>query len=357
MTLRAILFPALAAVLTAGASPQIKWLQTEHDFGAFNEDLAEVGCSFRMVNTGDEPVVINNARATCGCTTPKYPTAPIAPGDTAEIQVSYNAIGRPGKFSKKIYIYSNTTPERTTLTISGTVIGASNTVQSRFPVDAGRLKLRNSTVAFGDVTRGKIKSQFLEAYNQSSDTLHPVLSNVPDYIQTAIAPEAVAPGEQVTFTLFLNSSKVPEWGINMADMTMHADRSETTGTTIQSIAIISEDFSHLTEAERRRSPMSKVSPAKIDLGRTGIRTPAEAIIEIGNDGKDPLEIRRVYTIDKGVTATVDRHSVKHGQSATVRVKADPSAITGDMINARINIITNDPITPLTTVRVVGEISR
>lgn len=354
---RALLIPVLAAAITAAAAPQIKWLHTEHDFGAFDEDLAEVECRFRFVNTGNEAVVINNARATCGCTTPQYTHEPIAPGDTADIRVSYNAIGRPGKFSKKIYVYTNTVPDRSTLTISGTVIGASNTVQSRFPVDAGRLKLRNSTVAFGDVTRGKIKSQFLEAYNQSSDTLRPVWSGVPDYIQIATAPEAVAPGEQVTFTLFLNSSKAPEWGINIADMTLRADRSDRTGTDIESIAIVSEDFSTMTDAERRRSPMSRISPLKIDLGRVDTSEPIDVTVSIGNDGKDPLLIRRAYTIDSGVTANADRPSVKHGNTATVRIHINPAEIDGDIINSRINIITNDPVTPLTTVRVTGEINR
>lgn len=343
--------------MTAVAVPQIKWLQTEHDFGAFDEDLSEVGCSFRMVNVGDAPVVINNARATCGCTTPQYPHDPIAPGDTAEIKVSYNAIGRPGKFSKKVYIYTNTLPDRTTLTISGTVIGAANTVQSRFPVDAGRLKLRNSTVAFGDVTRGKIKSQFLEAYNRSSDTLRPVWTDVPDYIQIATAPEAVAPGEQVTFTLFLNTDKAPEWGINMADMTLRADRADKAGTAIESIAIVSEDFSKMSDAERRRSPMSNISPLKIDLGRIDRSKPIELTVNVTNDGKDPLLIRRAYTIDKGVSAEVDRPSVKHGNTATIRVSIDTSQIQGDIINSRINIITNDPVTPLTTVRVTGELTK
>lgn len=358
MILRSIFLPVLAAVaLTSAAAPQIQWLRTEHDFGAFNEDLSEIECTFRMVNTGDEPVVITNARATCGCTTPQYSHDPIAPGDTADIRVKYNTIGRPGRFSKKLYIYTNTNPERSTLTISGTVIGSSNTIKSRYPVEAGRLKLRNSTVAFGQVMRGKVKSQFLEAYNQSPDTLHPVWTGLPDYIQVETEPKAVAPGEQVTFSLFFNSTKAPEWGINMADMTLLADRSDISGTPIEAIAIVNEDFRDMTDEERRRSPMSMITPDKIDLGRLSPDASATATVKIGNDGKNPLLIRRVYTIDPGVEVSVDRNSVKHGKSATVSIKADPSAVSGDMINARINIITNDPITPLTTVRVVGEISR
>ncbi|MDE6093764.1 MAG: DUF1573 domain-containing protein, partial [Muribaculaceae bacterium] len=109
MKLLAAIF-AFTLSFSATAQSSVTWLETAHNFGAFSENDGKVACTFRFVNNRQTPVIIQSARATCGCTTPKYPTAPIAPGDTAEIQVSYNAIGRPGKFSKKVYIYSNTTP-------------------------------------------------------------------------------------------------------------------------------------------------------------------------------------------------------------------------------------------------------
>ena len=62
------------------------------------------------------------AQASCGCTVPSYPEHPIAPGDTAEMKVEYRTRHRPGEFSKYIFVYSNTKPDRTTLQIKGVVI-------------------------------------------------------------------------------------------------------------------------------------------------------------------------------------------------------------------------------------------
>jgi hypothetical protein len=132
---------------------------------------------------------------------------------------------------------------------------------------------------------------------------------------------------------------------------------ESQGTTVETIALISEDFSNMTDEQRRRSPMVRVSPISIDLGIIESNKTVNASIYVQNDGKDPLLIRRAYTLDKGLSVKADRPAVKHGNTATISIAIDPSAFSDNYINSRINIITNDPIAPLTTVRIIGEIKR
>jgi hypothetical protein len=83
------------------------WLETTHDFGTFEEKVKNVTCQIRFVNTGDSALVITNVRPTCGCTASEYPHDPIAVGDTASITLTYSAIGRPGQFSKDVFVYTN----------------------------------------------------------------------------------------------------------------------------------------------------------------------------------------------------------------------------------------------------------
>ena len=114
MKLRSIIVPAaiLASVSAASAQPVASWLTLSHDFGAFSENLGSVDAEFRLVNIGDEPLTILNARANCGCTVPKFTEGAIAPGDTAILSVSYLASGRPGRFSKKIYVNTSDNPSK-----------------------------------------------------------------------------------------------------------------------------------------------------------------------------------------------------------------------------------------------------
>ena len=106
-------------------APQFKFKGGDtHDFGELKEGpVAEY--KFEFTNTGKEPLVIQNATASCGCTTPEWPKQPILPGKTGTIVVKYNTVGRPGPFVKDIWIQSNVPGERYPLHIKGTVKPAS----------------------------------------------------------------------------------------------------------------------------------------------------------------------------------------------------------------------------------------
>ena len=81
--------------------------ETLYDFGTIKEADGNVSHTFIISNTGDKPLVITRVIASCGCTTPEWPKAPIAPGQKGEIKVTFNPDGRPGPFAKTISVYSN----------------------------------------------------------------------------------------------------------------------------------------------------------------------------------------------------------------------------------------------------------
>jgi hypothetical protein len=109
-----------AAPSTQKASGPVMKLETEVvDYGviAHNSEPVRV---FKFTNTGTEPLIISNARGSCGCTVPTYPTAPIMPGEKGEIKVRYDT-AREGKFTKFVTLTTNETQPERRLTIQGEV--------------------------------------------------------------------------------------------------------------------------------------------------------------------------------------------------------------------------------------------
>lgn len=110
----------VASVNVAFAQAQIKFDKLSHNFGTFAESNSVQKCTFSFTNTGDQPLVINQAVASCGCAVPSYTKAPIKPGQKGTITVTYNGKGKfPGHFKKTITIRSNGVPEMTRLYIEG----------------------------------------------------------------------------------------------------------------------------------------------------------------------------------------------------------------------------------------------
>jgi hypothetical protein len=78
--------------------------------------------TFVFTNSGSEPLSIDQVRSSCGCTIPKKPEAPIAPGEKGEIQVRYDT-NRLGVFRKTITVTSNAKNKSVVaLRIQGTVV-------------------------------------------------------------------------------------------------------------------------------------------------------------------------------------------------------------------------------------------
>ena len=75
---------------------------------------------FVFTNNGTEPLIIKNAKGSCGCTVPTWPREPIAPGTTSEIGVNYDT-KRTGPFTKTITLTTNASKSPVILTIKGNV--------------------------------------------------------------------------------------------------------------------------------------------------------------------------------------------------------------------------------------------
>ena len=116
----AVLFVCSLSSAMAQKQAEIKFDKMEHNFGTFAESQPVQKCTFTFTNTGDAPLVINQAVASCVCTVPSYTKEPIAPGKKGTISVTYNGKGKfPGHFKKTITVRSNAKTEMTRLYILG----------------------------------------------------------------------------------------------------------------------------------------------------------------------------------------------------------------------------------------------
>src|SRR5690554_432585 len=85
-------------------APKFEFINGDvHDFGTVPEGPA-VEHYFEFKNVGKSPLIISNAQASCGCTTPEWPKEPILPGKKGKLLVRYNTQGRPGPIDKTVWI-------------------------------------------------------------------------------------------------------------------------------------------------------------------------------------------------------------------------------------------------------------
>ena len=106
---------------TDGNGPEIEFEKLVHDYGdvPYNGDGQ---CEFRFTNTGNEPLILQKPKSSCGCTVPSWPKEPILPGESDVITVTYRTT-KVGAINKSITVTSNAKVNSTVvLRIKGKVL-------------------------------------------------------------------------------------------------------------------------------------------------------------------------------------------------------------------------------------------
>ena len=104
----------------AGDYPEMSFAETEFDFGTVEEG-AVVEHEYKFTNTGSAPLIVVNAKGSCGCTVPTWSKEPIAPGAEGTMLVKFNTNGKPNAQTKTVTIKANTESGTESIRIKGFV--------------------------------------------------------------------------------------------------------------------------------------------------------------------------------------------------------------------------------------------
>ena len=105
---------AAANAKPEGPLPVAQFTKLEHDFGTIAEGQV-VEYTYALKNTGEAPLVIQEAKPSCGCTAPDWTKTPIPPGGTGFVKAKFDSGGKPGIQNKTITVMANTYPKQTVL--------------------------------------------------------------------------------------------------------------------------------------------------------------------------------------------------------------------------------------------------
>lgn len=119
--MKLILFVCSLALFAVGETVDtFSWDSTSYDFGEIQQNIPATA-TYELTNNSDVPLLIQNVKAGCGCTSTNYSKEAIMPGETASIEAIYNA-KKMGNFSKTASVTTNLSEEPTVLSFKGIVV-------------------------------------------------------------------------------------------------------------------------------------------------------------------------------------------------------------------------------------------
>ena len=323
------------------------------DFGTIKEVDGIVSHTFVFKNTGNKPFVIEEVAVSCGCTTPEFSRAPILPGKTGQIKVSFDPTDRPGAFNKEIYIMSNGRANRNTLTIRGEVIPRPRSVEEDYPfIMSSGMRFNTLSLNYRYVEQGKLRSMTIGYANTSSKAVSLGFDILPEnpYL-TVSAPKSICAGcrGEITVTYDFRQAKI--WG-RMSDRIYPVIDGKRTSLSVSTTVTAVDNFSTMEDGT---APRIRLEPSFHHFGdaRRGDRLTRE--IKLTNEGKSPLIIRWIDQTH-GVTSNLRTGtSIAPGQSIRFTVTLTvPDTADGTYIGT-MTLVTNDPIRPARDLRLAASI--
>ena len=358
--MKATFLSAILAFLIAGGlfaqskKATISFDVTEHDFGTLKEEAGPATYQFNFTNTGAEPLIITNCKASCGCTTPDWTKSPIMPGQKGFVKATYDPKNRPGKFDKTITVTTNCEPPTVTLRIFGTVMEKPKTVEDNYPQKIGDLRLKSNHIAFIKIYNNQTKSDSVEVINTTDAPMKIGFKDLPMHIKMKAVPEVLKPNQKGHIIATYDASKRNDWGFIMdrVDLILN-DKSD--GTFKLSIsATIEEDFSSYTKEQLSNAPAIKFEDVSFDFGTIKQGDVATHEFKFTNEGKGDLVIRKTKA-SCGCTAVNPPNTViKPGESSMIKVSFNSSGKSGKQ-NKTITVTTNDPKNYSILLTIKGEI--
>ncbi len=349
------------AVMAQTKQAEISWEKTSHSFGVFKEEAGLQTAVFEFTNIGEEPLVLNNVKASCGCTATEYSKEPIAKGQKGFVKASYNPQNRPGKFNKSITVTTNCEKPTYILTISGEVIPREKGVEDFYPKAFNDLRLKSSHLAFNEVLNTKTKTDTIGVVNMSDKPMKVTFRNVPKHLKIWVEPETLAAkkanekmGQQGKIYVTYDASKKEDWGFLQDRITVVVNDSVNNKNRITISATVVEDFSHLTAEELANAPKIVFEQTEFNFGTIKQGEKATYEYKFKNEGKSDLIIRK-WKATCGCTVPAPAKTViKPGEESFIKATFNSSGKKGRQ-SKPITITTNDPKNSTIVLKIIGNI--
>lgn len=351
-----VLILAVSEVIEAAERNALHFLEQSFDFGTLAEDGGVATHEFHFRNISQEPIVILRVNTSCGCTKAKYSTQPISPGEEGTITAIFNPMNYPGRFSRRLSVYASN-GEVLHLTITGDVTPRVKSPQERYTIGlGGGLMAEANAHAFGYVEHGKAVYSDIYIYNASSKSLslhlHPSQESGALRVEY---PQVVAPQQQA----IIKVGYALDEGCDMYGTLKEVLTVEVDGTRSQIPLVVSGI------AIDCREKISNNEPPKVQLSENFIKFGAlkptlhfaEHKIKVCNTGFSPLVIRKIESEKGLVEGIVEQSLVGSDAEVEVLVRLCVEGLPAGAVTDRLRIVTNDPYSPVRTIKVTAIIER
>jgi hypothetical protein len=324
-----------------------------HDFGDFLLTDGKKSCTFTYTNKGSKPIVIQTIIASCGCTEPKWDKAPIMPGKSGSITVTYLNDQGPYPFDKTMAIYSTATDRPITLRIRGVVHEKAKSLSELFPYAFGSLRMRSVLYQVGQIAQGEIKSDSTQVVNNGRSAIELGFTNVSKGLIVTASPKRLKAGERGYIRYTVDTRLQREWGTITYTAQPTINGKAEGNLPLQFTADIRDNFKNLTREQLADAPILLAEQTSVRAENVKRGSKIEKSFSITNKGKRPIVLHKATPSNEYTSVNMPQE-IAPGKSATVTITVESAKINGEFVTGA-TFVTNVPSRPIFALMVTGNV--
>lgn len=174
--------------------------------GTMNEDDAPSTFVYKFTNVGKETLVIKRLTSSCSCVSAVCTVREVTPGASAEISVRYNPKGHPGRFERRVFVYTQDGDCPSAILSLTVDVSAGKDMSREWPVQMGKIRMRRSEITFSASEKGVEKLRFINV-GRTPLRLDFDKAFLPECLSVRSEPEIVAPGAVGMIVVALDPSR------------------------------------------------------------------------------------------------------------------------------------------------------
>lgn len=330
---------------------KVSFDRTVHDFGDVMLSDGPMSCTFTMKNISGSPVAIYRVLTSCGCTEPSWTEAPIRPGETGTVSVVFSNDQGPYPFDKTVTVYVSGLSKPVLLKVRGVVHEKAKSLSELFPVSCGPLGFRERTISLGQLDQGSVRSVELEVANTSGRDVAVEFADVTPGLSVSM-PSSVIPAKskaRITCVVDTRLTDGQKWGKTPFTFSIVAGGRKYPGAvTVE--ALVKENFSGLTEAQRRAGALPQFEASSLELGVVDRGRVLGGSFAFKNIGRETFRIYKADASEPGLSVQLPE-AVPNGEKGVIEVNVDTSGQSGEVLNI-LTLITNSPTRPIINLFVI-----
>ena len=309
---------------------------------------------FKIKNTGNQPILITRVTPMSSMLKANWSRAPLAPGQTGEISVTFASVNMPENFNYKIMIYSNAKNNRAEAVISGNLVDNPDNPGLLYKFNMNGLKFKTSHIGFNDVYNWQIIYDTVYFINTKKEAVTLGVQYKPAYVSATFVPEKIQSGEKGAIIITYDAPKKNDYGYNYSSLHLKFNDEKSYNNRLSITASIVEDFSKLSKKDLDDAPIAFFDKKEISFGDITKGAKANCDFVLTNTGKSTLFVRKTAASCGCTAVTMGEKALAAGKSTTIRVVFDSSGKSGRQYKS-VTVITNDPKNPEVRLTINGNI--